>query len=145
MRCHQTFPARSPTLLELQDVTRGVLVEILKTYKVYLVIDALDEVAWGAQREDLLRFLRKLPAIASEGLRVLVSSRNESDIRDTFCHPESRWTDIPVDLKDVDKDIEKYIDNGMEKHRSLKRQSSATKSLIREKLIQNANGMYVTR
>jgi hypothetical protein len=145
MRCHQTFPTRSPTLLELQDVTREVLLEVLKTTKLYFIIDALDEVPWGAQREYLLRFMRELPAVASERLRILVSSRNEGDIQDTFCDIDSGWMNIPVGPKDVDKDIEKYINNGMEKHRSLKRQSSATKSLIREKLIQNANGMHVAK
>lgn len=109
----------------------------------FFIIDALDEVAWGAQREDLLDFLKQLPDQAPENLRILVSSRNEPDIKGCFGCSNMVWKDIPVKSEEIDKDIEKYINSGIEKHQSLRRQSDVTKGLIRKKLIQNANGMYV--
>ncbi|CAN9396963.1 unnamed protein product [Alternaria alternata] len=124
------------------DVMQKVLTEVLKTEQVFFIIDALDEVAWGAQREDLLDFLKQLPDQAPENLRILVSSRNEPDIKGCFGCSNMVWKDIPVKSEEIDKDIEKYINSGIEKHQSLRRQSDVTKGLIRKKLIQNANGMF---
>ena len=143
MRCHQTFPPRSPTLIQLQEVMGQVLTEVLESSPVYLVIDALDEVMWENSREELLTFVGQLPAQATAQLRILVSSRNETDIRDEFGQSDSVWKDLPVSPKDVDQDIERYINKGINKYPVLKRQNHATKALIREKLIEKANGMYV--
>lgn len=141
MKCHQTFPTRPPSLLQLRDVLRRVLIETSKKRTIYIVIDALDEVNPGVQRYELLEFVGQLTELTTGNLRVLVTSRNEPDIQDTLGHSNSGWKDLPISSKDVDKDIEKYINNGIEKYRSLDRQNHATKALIREKLIDNANGM----
>jgi hypothetical protein len=143
LKCHQTFPTRSPTVVELRNVTREILVEISRDDKIYLIIDALDEVAWGSLREDLLQFVCQLPELALEKLCVLVSSRNENDFKDSFGHTDTVWQSIPVGPGNVNPDIESYINNSIERYPSLRRQNSCTKELIREKLIRNANGMYV--
>jgi hypothetical protein len=140
-RCHQTFPTRAPTLLQLQNTMQKVLAQILKTDKVYLVIDALDEVPRGVQRDKLLEFVSQLPNFGTDRFRVLVTSRNENDIQDALGGSDTGWMDLPIAPEHINQDIERYVNEGIEKHRSLKRQSDSTKALIREKLIQNANGM----
>jgi hypothetical protein len=118
-----------------------VLAQILKTDKVYLVIDALDEVPRGVQRDKLLEFVSQLPNFGTDRFRVLVTSRNENDIQDALGGSDTGWMDLPIAPEHINQDIERYVNEGIEKHRSLKRQSDSTKALIREKLIQNANGM----
>ncbi|CAI6338880.1 unnamed protein product [Periconia digitata] len=142
MKCHQTFPARLPTLLELKDVTNKVFDKVLQSQKVFLVLDALDEVTWGPQREDVLDFTYELSQNAAKGLQIVVSSRNDTDIRERFASPDTNWKNIPIQYQDVDHDIEKYINNHIEKYPSLKRQDAATKNLIREKLVNNAHGIW---
>lgn len=124
---------------------RQVIAEVLKTCNIHFVIDALDEVTWGSQREELLRFMGELPGYAKEQLRVLVSSRNETDMQGAFSGSDSSWKDLPIALQHVDRDIKIYIDGGIEKHPSLRRQNEFTKSLIREKLINNASGLYTDK
>ena len=140
-RCHQTFPTRAPTLLQLQNTIQMVLTQVLKNDKVCFVIDALDEVPRGVQRDKLLEFVSQLPNFGTDQFKVLVTSRNENDIQDALGGSDTGWMDLPIAPEDVNHDIERYVNKGIENHRSLKQQSDSTKALIREKLIENANGM----
>lgn len=118
-----------------------VLTQVLKNDKVYFVFDALDEVPRGVQRDKLLEFVSQLPNFGTDQLKVLVTSRNENDIQDALGGSDKGWMNLPIAPEDVNQDIERYVNKGIKKHRSLKRQSDSTKALIREKLIESANGM----
>jgi hypothetical protein len=103
----------------------------------YLVVDALDEMPI-IEREEVLRFLQTLANLKLRKLHILVTSRTEPLILDALA---LHWVPVVMDAAIVNQDISIYVSRTIEKHKRLRRQTPATKELIRQRLVEGGNGM----
>jgi hypothetical protein len=92
---------RQPTINELT----GLLKEILESIpSMYLILDALDECT---DREDLLWLLKDINMWSQTNTHILVTSREERDIKHAL--KAFVTTSISIQGSGVDADIYKYI------------------------------------
>ena len=111
---------------------------------VYLIIDALDECpntsGVASPRDEVLNFIEKLINSETPNLRICVTSRPETDIKDVldpliFCsvslHDESGQK----------KDIIDYIESVINTNRKIKRWKADDKQLVIDVLSRKADGM----
>jgi hypothetical protein len=105
---------------------------------VYIIIDALDESPLDRFRQDVLQAITDIRKWSKSGLHLLVTSRNEIDIRDEF----DRITYEAVSLKNesVDRDIASYISDHLRINRRL-RKWEAYFDIIQAALTERANGV----
>lgn len=109
----------------------------------YVVIDALDEVpepGKSTKRKDILNFVVKIADGASSKLHLLVSSRNEIDIRETLRPLVHCEVDLESQL--VDSDIRKFVRSALSEGR-LSTLPTSLKDNIETKIGQGAHGMSV--
>jgi ankyrin repeat domain-containing protein 50 len=106
--------------------------------EVYIVVDALDESPRNDRREDVLDVLAKVRNLYIRGLHILVTSRDEIDIRNSLDPAPDE--DIAMKHAGVDKDIENYIAGHLEQNRALQKWS-AYHSRIKEALAVGAKGV----
>jgi hypothetical protein len=103
---------------------------------VTLVIDALDEFI---SREELLPLFE--PLRAGGNIRILVTSRKERDIRDTFRdQPEIA---LEGEEEHVQADMEKHVNAVLESGQGFSKIPQRMKDIILRTLLQGAHGMYV--
>jgi hypothetical protein len=107
---------------------------------IFLVVDALDEISDGDQREEFLDFLVKVATRRETRLRILVTSRKGSDIAEILSS-NNGWTPLKIAINDVETDIRRYADVQMAKHRILKDQPAEIKSEIADRLSRRSQGM----
>jgi hypothetical protein len=103
----------------------------------YLVVDALDEIPI-IEREEVLEFLQTLANLKLRRLHILVTSRTEPLIVEALA---LHWVPVVMDAATVNQDIRIYVSRTIEKHKKLRRQTPATKELIRQRLVEGGNGM----
>jgi hypothetical protein len=113
-----------------------------KKRAIYLLVDALDELPIGSQRDEILRFLAQLPSLGMPNIHILVTSRDESDIK-TLLVGRHSWDSLPIDKSKVAIDMRKYVANEINKHAELSLKSSQIKSQIMHRLVDEGYGMYV--
>lgn len=77
LKCHAT--GHSPTLEELIATFTSVV--CASSRDTFIILDALDEVPAGPPRRETLGLMKRLTSVAPDKLRLLVASRDESDIR----------------------------------------------------------------
>ena len=133
-----TDGSRQPTVDELLDVLRKSIGFLGQTY---IVLDGLDECV-GSERTKVLKFLAKVKSWDLEPLHILAASRPEQEIKETMdtlcgaCH---------VDLHDaksqINDDIKVYLDNVLQNNSHLKKWGPTEKALIRDTLVERADGM----
>ena len=130
-----------------EDALVGCLKGLLKLpglAPVYLIVDALDECpntsAFPSPREKVLDLIEELIKSQFPNLRICVTSRPESDIRDALY----RLTIRSVSLHDESGqkgDIEEYIKSVINTHPKSRRVKARDKQLIIEALTNKADGM----
>ena len=122
------------------------LLELPGLAPVYLIVDALDEcpntTSVRSPRAKVVDFIEELIESQFPNLRVCVTSRPETDIKDVLdpLIPHS------VSLHDEGgqkKDIEDYIKSVINTHRKNKRWKAEHKQLVIDVLTEKADGMYV--
>ena len=107
---------------------------------IVLVLDALDEVPFGAQRDAVIQFLSDLAAAQLPCLRVLITSRRDIDIEDRLVIKGSyKSQEIPT--LEVQQDIELFVNGQIARHPRLRGQSDKVKKTISEGLVRIADGM----
>ena len=111
---------------------------------VYLIIDALDECpntsAVRSPRAEVLDLIEQLMKSEIPNLRMCVTSRPETDIKDVL----NNLTPRSVSLHDEggqNGDIEDYIKSVINKHPKNKRWKAEHKQLVIDILTKKANGM----
>jgi hypothetical protein len=111
---------------------------IQKFQDVYVVVDALDESPRYERRERVLDALADFRNWSLRGLHILVTSRDEIDIREHL----NPLPDEDVTMKNtgIDKDIENFIAGYLHQSRAL-RKWSAYHSRIKEALTVGAKGV----
>ncbi|KAJ6439864.1 hypothetical protein O9K51_07755 [Purpureocillium lavendulum] len=118
---------------------------VLSFDDVYIFLDALDECPHDAyqprdsQRDELLETIRLLRGWDDTGLHLLVTSRDEWEIREALCPSPTEVVSMQNDF--VNGDIAKYIDTQLQERRRLQKWSKSHR-LIKEKLTQRADGVF---
>jgi hypothetical protein len=106
-----------------------------------LVIDALDECPERSRGGDILPFLRKLATLNISGLRVLVASRSEYNIRVYMDTHSTHSLDLGHVAERGD-DLVRYIDRELSDRRYGKwLANDELRSMARDVLIEKAGGM----
>ena len=125
----------------------GCLKDLLKLpglAPVYLIVDALDECpntsAIPSSRTKVLNFLKELIESQIPNLRICVSSRLETDIKDILDPSIFRSVSLH-DQSDQKRDIEEYIKSVINTHSISSRWNANHKQLVIDVLSEKADGM----
>jgi len=119
-RLHSTYSSGTPPEQALADCLRQLVREFDETY---LILDALDECPRNEHRRDVLQTLVDLRAWEEPGLHLLVTSRDEPDIRDRLREQLGDSADEAVPLRNasVDRDIASFVSGSLKKDHRLRR------------------------
>jgi hypothetical protein len=138
---------QKPTTNELVQLFNGMLQLGQETW---IVIDALDECLTEGKREDfkrLIAWIREIVLEKHDNLHLLVTSRNENEIRDGLSAVTSPETSISIEGRGLDNDIKDYVQARIFQSDELQRwenESNANDDLrqtIQVKLLDQAGGM----
>ena len=129
------------------EVLAGCLKDLLKLPRhapVYLVVDALDECpntsSIPSSRDEVLNLIEELIKSQIPNLRICVTSRPETDIKD-FLDPLVLHTVSLHDESGQKRDIEEYIKSVINTNPKNKRWKAADKQLVINILTEKADGM----
>ncbi len=129
------------------DVLAGCLKGLLKLpghAPVYLIVDALDECpntsSIPSPRDEVLNLIEDLIKSEIPNLRICVTSRPETDIKD-FLEPLVLHTVSLHDESGQNRDIEDYIKSVINTNPKNKRWKAADKQLVIDVLMEKADGM----
>jgi len=128
---HQKNKSRNPYEFELRDMLMHTLAIVPATT---IVIDALDECQ---NRQDLLEGLLDLHK-SYDQVRLLVTSREESDIKQVFSGVTQLW----IQAEMTASDIALFVEEEVEHQPKLKRLKPATKTEIIKTITAEAKGMF---
>lgn len=134
---HHSYCDATPPDHTLLDCLRQL---IRKFNHVYVVLDALDESPRHRHREDLLQALEDMRGWSEPGLHLLVTSRDEQDIREQL-DPQA---DQVVLMKNdsIDRDIASFISDHLRRNRRLRKWEKYHDQIERA-LTEGAKGVYV--
>ncbi|KAK2811859.1 hypothetical protein FQN50_001897 [Emmonsiellopsis sp. PD_5] len=125
---------QSPSIDDLMQTLREIIDDAGQTY---IIVDALDECG---EWEELLEVIEQVYQWNIGNLHLLVTSRREKMIEDTFHgFVESQ---VCLQTKDVDNDIGLLVREQLQTDPKLRRWPTESKMKIEEKLIAGANGMF---
>jgi hypothetical protein len=129
------------------DALAGCLKDLLKLpghAPVYLIVDALDECpntsSIPSPRDEVLNLIAELIKSEIPHLRVCVTSRPETDIKDIL-HPLVPHAVSLHDESGQKGDIEEYINSVINTNRKNRRWKAADKQLVIDILTEKADGM----
>ena len=129
------------------EVLAGCLKDLFKLPRhapVYLVVDALDECpntsSIPSSRDEVLNLIEELIKSQIPNLRICVTSRPETDIKD-FLDPLVLHTVSLHDESGQKRDIEEYIKSVINTNPKNKRWKAADKQLVINILTEKADGM----
>ena len=129
------------------DALVGCLKDLLKLpglAPVYLIVDALDECpntsTVPSPRAKVLNLLEELHESQVPNLRICVTSRLETDIKDVLDPLISRSVSLH-DQSEQKKDIEDYIKSVINTHSTSRRWKADHKQLVIDVLTKKADGM----
>ena len=105
---------------------------------VYIVLDALDESPSNGQRKYVLDALEAMRNWGVQSLHLFVTSRNESDIRDSL--DLTLVQEIDVHNGEMDRDINDFVSSRLDKDRRLLK-LRPYREKVQESLATRANGM----
>ncbi|KAI3226148.1 hypothetical protein DTO012A9_9154 [Penicillium roqueforti] len=133
---HALHRSGSPPLHALLDSLRRFLERFCDTY---ILLDALDESPRDTKREGVLRAIQMIRSWCIPGFHLLVTSRNELDIRESL-HP-SRDQDLSLRNSEVDRDIANFVSYQLKNDEKLQRWK-ARHNEIEAKLTTSAQGVF---
>jgi hypothetical protein len=127
-----------PPLHATLEVLREIILSFPQTY---FVLDALDECT---DRKRLMETLRSIAAWKIETLHLLVTSRMEKDITDSFERFVDSSAIICLQSELVDPDIQTYVRKRLSDDRKLEkwRKDDKIREEIETVLVKGAHGMY---
>ena len=134
---------RRPSDDALMDCLKDLL-QLPGLAPVYLIVDALDECpstsAIPTPRDEVLSFLEDLINSQFPNLRICVTSRPETDIKDVLDPLIPHCVSLH-DQSGQKRDIEEYIKSVIKTHQKSKRWKMEQKQLVMDVLTRNADGM----
>ncbi|KAM5342659.1 hypothetical protein ACJ41O_013625 [Fusarium nematophilum] len=117
-RLHDSYQHSSPP----DQALLGCLHQLVQAFQeVYIVVDALDESPRDTHREATLLVLADLRAWSEDGLHIMVSSRDEVDIREELM--ALPWETVEMRNEHVDRDIASFISQHLRDNRRLRKWS----------------------
>ncbi|RDL32416.1 uncharacterized protein BP5553_08872 [Venustampulla echinocandica] len=136
------YGQQKPTQESLITMLKAVLVGF---EHVYMVIDGLDECPKGeGQRDELLALIYEIYGLELSCLHILLASRREIDIEDSFSNFPARLscvTEVSVRGAHVEQDIQKYLKHRLT-HRTFEKWKPALKKNVEMKLSTQVDGMF---
>lgn len=115
-RMHDSYRNATPSDQALLDCLR----QLIRTFRdVYIILDALDESPRDKYRGAMLQVLDELRTWSESGLHLLVTSREEVDIRDEL----DAMPDETITMKNdsIDRDITSFISQNLQDNRRLRK------------------------
>jgi hypothetical protein len=112
-----------------------ILTELTSQYRVAILVDALDECE---RRKEILQLFQRLNSHGRR-LALLVSSRDEADIREALADLQPFRLETSSDY--LDRDIDYYINHRLGHDQDFKWLKQSFKHAIRERLRKQAHGM----
>jgi len=127
---------QEPTLGDLQNTLQTILDGFSSTF---IILDALDECT---EREKILNWIQTfiLGKDKNLGLHLIVTSRPEQEIEDKF--KSSHYLDLVKESEN--HDLVAYLDYELQNDSDLQKWNSNIQEQIKLKLIEQADGMYVS-
>jgi len=132
---HSSYKNGEPPIPVLLECVRQA---IQKFQDVFLIMDALDESSRYGARERVLETLADFRSWSLRGLHILVTSRDEIDIRENLAPSSSE--DISMKNNGVNQDIEDFIRGHLERDRAMQKWSTH-RSQIQDVLTAKAGGL----
>lgn len=129
-----------PGTRDLENTLLDTVTSIGKDF--YIILDALDEIpVIGSmnKRAEILGFLERLARSAISNTHILVTSRDELDIR-TSISPLSAGG-ISIQGPTLDLDIQRYIKSCILEDHRMRTLKDSVKDMIQTKLMEKACGM----
>lgn len=123
----------------LDDVSEALYIEIRKYSKVFIILDALDEITSPKTQKDLLNKFLALPSNA----KLMITSRLNLDIERDVARNE-RFSSLRVtrvEVRAVDSDIQKFIRGQMEDFQDFVREDTELQKRIIDTIISCTEGM----
>jgi len=134
-----------PSDLDLVYCLKQILFSLSARYPIYLVMDALDECPDSSgipsPRDRVLQLVKELVELRHPNLRICVTSRLESDIRDVL----EPLTSLRVSLHDQSgqkQNIDDYVKSVVYSDSIMKRWKTEDKEHVTEALSERADGMF---
>jgi ankyrin repeat domain-containing protein 50 len=127
------------------QVLLDCLHQFVRTFKdVYIILDALDESPQDTHRGDMLQALADLRTWSEPGLHLLVTSRDELDIRDMLYNEFDDLQNEAISMKNdfVNEDIASFIAGSLRNDRRLRRWADYHDQ-IEKALVERAEGVCV--
>lgn len=127
------------------DALIGCLHQLVRAFDdTYIVLDALDESPRDTHRRGMLQALADLRAWSEPGLHLLVTSRDEPDIRNVLVDELGALHDEMISMNNdsVDRDIASFIVDSFKNDRRL-RKWETYRDQIEASLTERAKGVYV--
>ncbi|KAF2100833.1 hypothetical protein NA57DRAFT_54907 [Rhizodiscina lignyota] len=136
-RLHESYKTGSPPAAVLSEQLREC---IRPFHQVYVLIDALDESPRGSRRDNILSTIRTMRDWSMPGLHLLVTSRDELDIRESV----DAAPDEEVAMKNdgIDQDISNFIAEKLSTDLKLRTKWQAHRDRIQEALAKGAQGVF---
>ncbi|KAK3299419.1 ankyrin repeat-containing domain protein [Chaetomium fimeti] len=135
-RLHQNYRGGTPPDQALLDCLHQLIAQF---DDVYIVLDALDESPRHKHREDLLRALDEMRGWQGPELHLLVTSRDEQDIREELGPAEDQMVAMGDGL--VDADIAAFVAGHLRDNRRL-RKWERFHGQIEKALTEGAKGVF---
>ncbi|KGO75326.1 NACHT nucleoside triphosphatase [Penicillium italicum] len=133
---HMLYKSGTPPVDALLNSLRQTICKFSDTY---ILLDALDESPRNDKREGVLAAVEKIRQWGLPTLHLLVTSRNEIDIRNSL--GTSFGQDISMKNPETDLDIEKFISYQLRNDPKLQKWKSRHEE-IQEKLTSKAQGVF---
>ncbi|KAH7000290.1 hypothetical protein EDB80DRAFT_811411, partial [Ilyonectria destructans] len=130
--CANGFPSDFALLDILHQLIRAF-------HHVYILLDALDESPRDKHRKDVLQSLTDIREWSEPGLHLLVTSRDEIDIRDEFQPTKSE--DLSLRNSDVGRDISVFVFSHLRNTRRLQKWKNFH-NRIEQTLTDRAGGVF---
>ena len=140
----KAWPPSSPSVSSLQELLfAGLKLRCSNEKmprKVFLVIDALDEIPKGMRRTEVVKFLKDLADLRIPFLHVLVTSRPKLDIKFPLSTENDAWVVLNVDEAAISADIGIYVNAALDTD-FVPPLSDDTKEKVRRRLTKDQHGM----
>jgi NACHT domain len=133
---HACHDGGSPPSIESLCATLLLILEAFD--EVFIILDALDECV---ERKELLKWIKDMTSWRKGKLHLLGTSRQVEDIAKYLRSLDPDHVCMVEDF--ITYDIEKYIDSILHQDDAFEHWDSEVKETIKNKLLENAGGMYV--
>jgi hypothetical protein len=106
----------------------------------FIIIDALDKSPMGDERDRLLKLIKEMHRWSIDNLHILATSRKEPDIEHTMLL-SLKSPAVCIEVSQNTADIDLYVRNQLNSHRSLKTLGAPLKNEMEDTLVSKSNGM----